>query len=187
MSFGISNRFLECSQQHWIVIVVQARFEAACNDPQFASLSIAVRIFCTVFTEPSTKQALGKGDTAERMVCITAASSSHWRVGRVGPTMKSGKHRCHSATQTKIQQHQSNRILVHGVAWLHSHNCERRAPREKPVCWKVGFILRGGNSNRAEQAVGFAYANRSRAQEPVSRNSHQLSANADGGLFCRAN
>ena len=53
----------------------------------------------------------------------------------------SGKHRGNSPSQTKIQRHEFDRVVVHGTNWVRSNDCQRRATSEKSVCRKTRSVF----------------------------------------------
>ena len=65
-------------------------------------------------------------------------------------TIKCGEHSGNLIAQKKVQRHQPNCFVVHGIARLHSNRRERGATRQKSVCRQIGFVFRSRNSDRAE-------------------------------------
>src|SRR6476620_11137853 len=61
-----------------------------------------------------------------------------------------GKHRGDSPSETKIQRHNADRLVVHGANWVRSNHCQRRATSEKSVCWKTRSVFRGCNFDRTK-------------------------------------
>src|SRR6476646_4034256 len=52
-----------------------------------------------------------------------------------------GKHRGNSSSETKIQRHNADRLVVHGANWVRSNHCQRRATSEKSVCRKTRSVF----------------------------------------------
>src|SRR4029077_2842863 len=95
-----------------------------------------------------------------------------------------GKHRGNSSAETKIQRHNADRLVVHGANWVRSNDCQRGATSEKSICRKTRSVFRGRNFDRTKSQNRSAYARGSRPEKSVRRNSPQLSAYADCGVFC---
>ena len=52
-----------------------------------------------------------------------------------------GKHRGNSPSETKVQRHEFDRVVVHGIVWVCSDNGQGRATPEKSVCRKTRLIF----------------------------------------------
>src|ERR1051325_1701247 len=96
------------------------------------------------------------------------------------------KHRRDSPAQAEVQRHKSDRVVVHGIARLHSDDCQGSAAAENAVRREARFIFRSGDLRYPESPIYPTHPHRSRPQKPVRRHSPQLFAYRGGSLFCRA-